>query len=259
MAESVLFYLFSLIAMVAGFFVVTARNPIASALSLVVCFFFLAADYVLLDAHFVAVIQVLVYAGAIMVLFIFVIMLLNLRPGVGPALDISPRALFGLAVAGIAVATGILILEAWALGRLQQEIQAAMDAQSVASVEAALTPLPMKAADWDARSTAPTDGAQAAFARAAADRLGTLKDVSITHRTAEGLTEPVIGVTFNVSGERANGFGHATFATQPGTLPPRLLLRSIELEVGGERRRLPEQVAEATPADPATAEQKEAK
>jgi hypothetical protein len=165
----------------------------------------------------------------------------------------------GLAVAGIAVATGILILEAWALGRLQQEIQAAMDAQSVASVEAALTPLPMKAAEWDARSTAPTDGAQAAFARAAADRLGTLKDVSITHRTAEGLTEPVIGVTFNVSGERANGFGHATFATQPGTLPPRLLLRSIELEVGGERRRLPEQVAEATPADPATAEQEEAK
>lgn len=101
MAESVLFYLFSLIAVLAGFFVVTARNPIASALSLVVCFFFLAANYVLLDAHFVAVIQVLVYAGAIMVLFIFVIMLLNLRPGVGPALDISPRALFGLVVAGL--------------------------------------------------------------------------------------------------------------------------------------------------------------
>ena len=101
MAESVLFYLFSLIAVLAGFSVITARNPIASALSLVVCFFFLAADYVLLDAHFVAVIQVLVYAGAIMVLFIFVIMLLNLRPGVEPALDISPRALFGLVVAGV--------------------------------------------------------------------------------------------------------------------------------------------------------------
>ena len=101
MAESVLFYLFSFIAVLAGFSVVTARNPISSALSLVVCFFFLAADYVLLDAHFVAVIQVLVYAGAIMVLFIFVIMLLNLRPGVGPALDISPRALFGLVVAGM--------------------------------------------------------------------------------------------------------------------------------------------------------------
>lgn len=102
MSEAVLFYLFSLVAVIAGLGVVTARNPITSALSLVACFFFLAANYVLLDAHFVAVIQVLVYAGAIMVLFIFVIMLLNLRGDEpAPLFELSRRALFGIAVGGL--------------------------------------------------------------------------------------------------------------------------------------------------------------
>lgn len=56
------------------------RNPVHGALSLVLCFFFLAGLYVLLVAHLVAALQVLVYAGAIVVLFMFVIMLLNIRP-----------------------------------------------------------------------------------------------------------------------------------------------------------------------------------
>src|SRR5438034_9050819 len=61
---------------------ITRRNPVSSALWLVVTLFALAAMFVLLDAQFIAVLQVLVYAGAIMVLFLFVIMLLNLgRPG----------------------------------------------------------------------------------------------------------------------------------------------------------------------------------
>ncbi|MDP2314553.1 MAG: NADH-quinone oxidoreductase subunit J [Pseudomonadota bacterium] len=108
MTEAVLFYLFSLVAIVAGFSVVLARNPIASALSLVVCFFFLAADYVLLDAHFVAVIQILVYAGAIMVLFIFVIMLLNLRHDAPvPILELSRRGLVGMLIAGV-LGTGLI-------------------------------------------------------------------------------------------------------------------------------------------------------
>jgi hypothetical protein len=154
----------------------------------------------------------------------------------------------GLAVAGVAVATGILVLEAWALGRLQEEIQQSMDAQSVAAVEATLTPLPMPAAEWDARSPLPSEGERAAFARTAAERLGAVKGVSITNRTAAGLTEPVIGVTFTVTGERGNAFGHATFATQPGTIPPRMLLRSIELEVAGDRRSLPEATSARAPA-----------
>jgi NADH-quinone oxidoreductase subunit J len=57
---------------------ISARNPVASLLFLVLSFFSLAALYVLLGAHFIAATQVIVYAGAIMVLFLFVIMLLNL-------------------------------------------------------------------------------------------------------------------------------------------------------------------------------------
>ncbi|HEX8311311.1 MAG TPA: NADH-quinone oxidoreductase subunit J, partial [Chthoniobacteraceae bacterium] len=65
--------------LVFGASVVINRNPVASALSLVVSFLGLAALFVGLDAFFIAVIQVLVYAGAVMVLFLFIIMLLDLR------------------------------------------------------------------------------------------------------------------------------------------------------------------------------------
>src|SRR4051812_17031774 len=68
--------------MLSALLCISRRNPVASALWLVATLFALAALFVLLDAQFIAVLQVLVYAGAIMVLFLFVIMLLNLgRPG----------------------------------------------------------------------------------------------------------------------------------------------------------------------------------
>ena len=68
--------------MLSALLCITRRNPVASALWLVVTLFALAGLFVLLDAQFIAVLQVLVYAGAIMVLFLFVIRLLNLgRPG----------------------------------------------------------------------------------------------------------------------------------------------------------------------------------
>jgi NADH-quinone oxidoreductase subunit J len=78
MLEATLFYLFAAMTVACGFIVVVRRSPFESALALVVSFFFLAALYAMLGAHFVAAIQLLVYAGAIMVLFIFVIMVLNL-------------------------------------------------------------------------------------------------------------------------------------------------------------------------------------
>ena len=62
-----------------GAAVVINRNPIASALSLVICFMGLSALFMSLDAFFIGIIQVLVYAGAVMVLFLFIIMLLDLR------------------------------------------------------------------------------------------------------------------------------------------------------------------------------------
>src|SRR5437899_3272100 len=74
-----LFWIFALLMLIFGAAVVVNRNPVASALSLVVSFLGLAALFMSLDAYFIGIIQVLVYAGAVMVLFLFIIMLLDLR------------------------------------------------------------------------------------------------------------------------------------------------------------------------------------
>src|ERR1041384_1442633 len=97
------FWIFGVIAMGSALLCITRKNPVASALWLVVTLFALAALFVLLDAQFIAVLQVLVYAGAIMVLFLFVIMLLNLgRPG--------PTDLKGPAGLGVGVLLAGLLL-----------------------------------------------------------------------------------------------------------------------------------------------------
>lgn len=72
------FYLFGLVALVSAIVFVTRKSPVAAALWLVLVMFCLAALYVMLDAQFVGMMQILVYAGAIMVVFLFVVMLLNL-------------------------------------------------------------------------------------------------------------------------------------------------------------------------------------
>jgi len=74
---TMLFYLFAAVAIVSSLLVIGQRNPIYSVLLLIFSFGALSGLYVLLDAPFVAVIQIIVYAGAIMVLFLFVVMLLN--------------------------------------------------------------------------------------------------------------------------------------------------------------------------------------
>ncbi|MBM3328616.1 MAG: NADH-quinone oxidoreductase subunit J [Calditrichaeota bacterium] len=77
--ELILFILFGLAALASSLVVILARSPVTSVLMLVASFFSLAMLYVLLGAPFVAALQVIVYAGAIMVLFLFVVMLLNLK------------------------------------------------------------------------------------------------------------------------------------------------------------------------------------
>src|SRR5215208_7557416 len=74
-----LFWIFAVLTVIFGAAVVVNRNPVASALSLVVSFLGLSALFMSLDAFFVGIIQVLVYAGAVMVLFLFIIMLLDIR------------------------------------------------------------------------------------------------------------------------------------------------------------------------------------
>ena len=88
-----LFYLFAFIAVAASLLVISQRNPIYSVLLLIASFGALSGLYVLLEAPFVAVIQIIVYAGAIMVLFLFVVMLLN--AAVDDAPTATTRGVFG--------------------------------------------------------------------------------------------------------------------------------------------------------------------
>jgi NADH-quinone oxidoreductase subunit J len=74
-----LFWFFSLAMLLCGVLVIANRNPVASALSLVLLFCFMAGLFILLEAFFLAAIQILVYAGAVMVLFLFVIMMLDIK------------------------------------------------------------------------------------------------------------------------------------------------------------------------------------
>ena len=89
------FYAFALIAIVTSLLVVGQRNPMHSVMLLITSFGALAGLYVLLDAPFTAVTQIIIYAGAIMVLFLFVVMLLNVprEDAVGIAATLGPRSL----------------------------------------------------------------------------------------------------------------------------------------------------------------------
>lgn len=78
MSLSLIFYIAAFIAVVSAIFVVLNKNAVYSAILLVLCFFSLALIYLLLEAYFLAVLEIFIYAGAIMVLFLFVVMLLNL-------------------------------------------------------------------------------------------------------------------------------------------------------------------------------------
>jgi NADH-quinone oxidoreductase subunit J len=125
------FWIFGVIAMAGGLLCITRKNPVASALWLVITLFALAAMYVLLDAQFIAALQVLVYAGAIMVLFLFVIMLLNLgHPGptdikgpvgVGVAALLGGTLLLQLRVLGQAAPPDAISLPTGTMAALQQQ------------------------------------------------------------------------------------------------------------------------------------------
>jgi NADH-quinone oxidoreductase subunit J len=110
-ASAVIFYVFASIALVAAVMVVWSRHPVHSAIYLVLTFLCVAGIYILLQAEFIAAVQVLVYAGGIMVLFLFVIMLVNLSEEARSRMRLhaTVSALIGLSVVG-------LILYVYALG-----------------------------------------------------------------------------------------------------------------------------------------------
>jgi NADH-quinone oxidoreductase subunit J len=108
--EAFLFYVFALGVLIAGAQVILRRNPVYGALALVACFFFLAGIYVLLSAHLIAILQIMVYAGAVMVLFVFVIMLLNLKEEELGEKRITAWKWIG--VAAVLVAAGVIAWKA---------------------------------------------------------------------------------------------------------------------------------------------------
>ncbi len=109
---SLLFYIFSGVMLLFAGLVVVNRNPVSSALSLVVSFLGLAALFVTLNAYFIGVIQVLVYTGAVMVLFLFIIMLLDIKAE--RRRDINYLALGG----GAVVLLALVVQLATAVGSL---------------------------------------------------------------------------------------------------------------------------------------------
>lgn len=98
------FWIFALLTLIFAVGVVFLRNPVSSAMSLVMCFVGLAALFVTLDAFFIGVIQILVYAGAVMVLFLFIIMLLDLRTERTRTVRLSSWLGGGLVVGGFVAA-----------------------------------------------------------------------------------------------------------------------------------------------------------
>jgi len=113
-----LFYFFAALAIVASLLVIAQRNPVYSVLLLILSFGALSGLYVLLDAPFVATIQIIVYAGAIMVLFLFVVMLLN-APHEETDFDERTHPLLrpGPMRFGAVLALGLIAELAWALAR----------------------------------------------------------------------------------------------------------------------------------------------
>lgn len=118
MLPEVLFYVLAGLILMSSVMVVAARNPVTSAIFLVADLFFISALYAQLDAHFTAAIQVLVYAGAIVVLFVFVIMLLNLKPEALGGIRFS----FGEAVVMLVTLIGFAIVGVELYQRLPEQL-----------------------------------------------------------------------------------------------------------------------------------------
>jgi len=115
--EQIVFYFFATVLVFAAFMVITIRNPVKSALFLVLAFFSAAGLWMLLEAEFLAIVLVLVYVGAVMVLFLFVVMMLDinlarLREGFGEFLPFG-----GLVAVLLVIEMGIILTVGYGEGR----------------------------------------------------------------------------------------------------------------------------------------------
>lgn len=123
-----LFWVLAALSLFSALMVITSKNPVFSVLWLIVTFFTISGHYILLNAQFLAVVNIIVYAGAIMVLFLFVIMLMNLSK------DTEPQKSKWLKLAG-AVAGGSLLLVLVAALRTTETKMAELGSGSIGLIQ----------------------------------------------------------------------------------------------------------------------------
>ena len=114
----IFFYIFATLSVICAIAVISFRNTLSSAFALVLTLFGVACIYVLLEAHFLAIMQILVYAGAVMVLFIFVIMLMNLGREELLKIKLTFAGVIGVLIGGY-----LLVVMALRFGSLRQPLE----------------------------------------------------------------------------------------------------------------------------------------
>ena len=134
-SQDAIFYIFAIVAVIASFAVATSRNPLSGAIALLAALFAVAGLFAWSGAHFLAAMQVLVYAGAVAVLFVFVIMLLNLSDReLGSTTEAGGAQIAGL----IFVVVALVGISAVALSATVSETRANVDPGAVKNVGEAL-------------------------------------------------------------------------------------------------------------------------
>jgi len=127
---SYLFWIFATIMLIGGCAVIVFRNPVSSALSVVTCFVGLAGLFIGLSAFFVGIIQILVYTGAVMVLFLFIIMLLDLKETPRRANSFAPL------IAGLTLVVGFVVQLAAVIAETPDKIAKPLDQTALSSAAA---------------------------------------------------------------------------------------------------------------------------
>ena len=124
----ILFWILSAVAVLAAMMMITSRNPVYSVLWLIITFFCISGHYILLNAQFLAIVNIIVYAGAIMVLFLYVLMLMDLKK------DNEPQKNKWLKIIG-AVAGGSLLLVLIAALRNTEKQMAELNTGDIGLIE----------------------------------------------------------------------------------------------------------------------------
>jgi NADH-quinone oxidoreductase subunit J len=112
----ILFWILAVVTLFSALMVITSKNPVYSVLWLIITFFTISGHYILLNAQFLAVVNIIVYAGAIMVLFLFVLMLMNLTK------DTEPQKSKWLKIAGALAGGSLLLVMIAALKNTEQKM-----------------------------------------------------------------------------------------------------------------------------------------